>query len=105
MKLTLKEKLVIHTIFTDSSHYLLMEETNIGEKNFPNAVFVTMFFPTTISDFTVKKAFLEFGEVHDVFYSKLKKPYNNISNGKRPIRITPYKTKHGIPHEIFSGDS
>ena len=32
MKLTLKEKLVIETIFTDSSHYLLMEETNVGEK-------------------------------------------------------------------------
>ena len=32
MKLTLKEKLVIQTIFTESSHYLLMEETNIGEK-------------------------------------------------------------------------
>ena len=32
MKLTLKEKLVMQTIFTDSSHYLLMEETNVGEK-------------------------------------------------------------------------
>ena len=73
-------------------------------KNFPNAVFVIMFFPTTVSDFAVKKAFLEFGEVHVVFYSKLKKPYNNISNGKRPIRITPYKTKHDIPHEIFFDD-
>ena len=32
MKLTLKEKLVIQTIFTESSHYLLVEETNVGEK-------------------------------------------------------------------------
>ena len=53
MKLTLKEKLVIQTIFTESSHYL------------PLTVFVTMFFPTTVSDTAVKKAFLEFGEVHD----------------------------------------
>ena len=67
-------------------------------KNFPNAVFVTMFFPTTDSDTALKKAFLEFGEVHD---GKFKKPYNNISNGKRHIRITPYKTKHDLPHEIF----
>ena len=67
-------------------------------KNFPNAVFVTMFFPTTDSDTALKKAFLEFGEVHD---GKFKKPYNNISNGKRHIRITPCKTKHDLPHEIF----
>ena len=71
-------------------------------KNFPNAVFVTMFFPTTVSDTGVKKAFLEFGEVHD---GKLKKQYNNISNGKRHIRINPYKTRHDLPHEIFFDDS
>ena len=35
-------------------------------KNFPNAFFVTKFFSITVSDTTVKKAFLEFGEVHDV---------------------------------------
>ena len=68
-------------------------------KNFPNAVFVTMFFSTTVSDTTVKKAFLEFGEVHD---NKFKKPYNNISNGKHHIRITPYKTKHDLPDEILT---
>ena len=39
-------------------------------KNFTNAVFVTMFFPTTVSDTPVKEAFLEFGEVHDVFDGK-----------------------------------
>ena len=32
MKLILKEKLVMQTIFTESSHHLLMEETNVGEK-------------------------------------------------------------------------
>ena len=76
-------------------------------KNFPNAVFVTMFFPTNISDTASKKqkTFLEFGEVHDVFDGKFKKPYNDISNGKRHIRITPYKTKHDLPHEIFFDDS
>ena len=42
-------------------------------KNFPNAVFVTMFFPTTVSDTAVKKDFLEFGEVHDVFDGTFKK--------------------------------
>ena len=71
-------------------------------KNFPNAVFVTMFFPTTVSDIAVKKAFLEFGEVHD---TKLKKQHNNISNGKRHIRINPYKTRHELPQEIFFDDS
>ena len=57
-------------------------------KNFPNALFVTMFCPTTVSDTTAKKAFLEFGEVHD---GKLKKPFNNISNGKRHIRLLSIK--------------
>ena len=32
MILTLKEKLVIQTIFRESFHYLLVEETNVGEK-------------------------------------------------------------------------
>ena len=64
-----------------------------------------MFFPTTVSDNAVKKAFLEFGEVHDVFDGKFKKPYNDISNDKCHIRITPYKTKHDFSHEIFFDDS
>ena len=61
-----------------------------------------MFFPTTVSDTAVKKSFLEFDDVHD---GKFKKPYNNISNNKRHIRITHYKTKHDLPHEIFFDDS
>ena len=32
MKLTLKDELVIQTIFTESSHYLLVEETDVREK-------------------------------------------------------------------------
>ena len=96
MKLTLKKKLVIQTIFTESSHYLLVEETNVREK------ISQMFFLTTVSDTAVKKAFSEFGEVHDVFDSKFKKPYNDISNGKHHIRITPYKTKHDFPMKYYS---
>ena len=64
-----------------------------------------MFVPTDVSDTAVKKNLLEFSEVHDVFDSKFKKPYNDISNGKHHIRITPYKTKHDLPHEIFFDDS
>ena len=80
---------------TDHSYRILPTPPHGGNKrrrkNFPNAVFVKMLFPTTVSDIIVKKAFLEFGEVHD---GKFKKPHNNISYGKRHIRITPYKTKH-----------
>ena len=64
-----------------------------------------MFFHATVSDTAVKIAYLEFDEVHDVFDGKFKKPYNSISNGKRHIRITPYKTKHDLPQEIFFDDS
>ena len=64
-----------------------------------------MFSSTTVSDTAVKKYFLEFGEVNDVFDSKFKKPNNNISNDKRHISITPYKTKHDLTHEIFFDES
>ena len=67
-----------------------------GRTNFSNAVFVTMFLLTTVSDTAVKKANLEFGEVH-VFSGKFKKPCNGISNGKRHIRITSSKTKDDLP--------
>ena len=75
------------------------------QKNFSHAVFVTRFFPTNVSDTAVKKAFSEFGEIHDVFDDKFKRPYNGISNGKHHIRITHYKTKHNLLHEIFFDDS
>ena len=104
MKLTLKEKLVMQTIFTESSHHLFMEETNVGEK-ISQTLFSWQFFPTTVSDNAVKKSCLEFGEVHNIFDGKFKKPYNDISNGKCHIRITPYKTKHDLSYEIFFDDS
>ena len=44
----------------------------------------------------LKKGFLEFGEVHDVFSGKFKKPYNDINNGKCHVRISPYKTKNDL---------
>ena len=81
------------------------ERNEHRRNNFSNTVFVTMFFPTSVSDTAVKKAFLEFGEVHDVFDGKFKKSYNNIDNVIRHIRITPYKTKHDLPHEVFFDDS
>ena len=62
-------------------------------RNFRNDVFVSIFLTITASDTAVKKAFLELGEVHDVFAGKLKKPYNDISNGKRHIKTTSYTTK------------
>ena len=82
-----------------------MEETKSEKENFPNVVFVTIFFPTNISDTAVKKTFLEFGEAHELFDGKFKKPYNDISSDKRHIRITAYKTKHNLLHEIFFDDS
>ena len=105
MKLTLKERLVIQTIFKESSDKFLVEETKSEKENFQNVVFVTIFFPTNISDTAVKKTFLEFGEAHELFDSKFKKPYNDISSDKRHIRITAYKTKHNLLHEIFFDDS
>ena len=93
---------------TDHSYTILPLSSRGGNerrrKNFPNAVFVTMFFLTTVSDTVVKKDFLEFGEVHDIFDGKFKKPSNNISNGKHHIKITPYKPKRDLPHEIFFDD-
>ena len=49
-----------------------------------------MFLPTTISDTAVEKAFMEFGEVHVVFPSTFKKDFNEIRNGKRHVRLTPF---------------
>ena len=72
-------------------------------RNFPSAVFMKMILHTTVPDTAVKKAFLEFSEVH-VFAGKFKKPYNDISNGKRHIRTTPYKTKHDLSRVILIDD-
>ena len=88
MKLTLKGKVGD----TDHIYRILPLPPRRGNgrrrKNFPNAVFVTMFFPTTVSDTAVKKAFLEFGKVHD---GKFKKPYNNISNGNVILELLTIK--------------
>ena len=70
----------------------------LRRKKFTNAVFVTMFFPKVVSDTGFKKAFLEFGEVHDLFDGKFKKPYNDISNGKG-------QSKYDLPHKILFDDS
>ena len=73
-------------------------------KNVPNAVFVTMFFPTTVSEPLSKKLF--YNSVKYMMYLTAHlKSRNNISNGKRHIRITPFKTKHNLLHEIFFDDS
>ena len=66
-----------------------------------DTVFVTMFLPTLISDAAVKKAFSEFGKVHDVFPGRYKNtPFSSIRNGKRHIRMMPSGTKHDLPHQI-----
>ena len=67
---------------------------------------MTIFLPTTASDNVVKKEFLEFEvhEVHDIFAGKSKKAYNEINNDKPQIKITPYKPKRDLPHEIFFDD-
>ena len=63
--------------------------------------FMTMFLPTTVPENAVKKPILEFGEAHDISAGKFKKPYIDINNGKRNIRITPYNTKLEIPYELL----
>ena len=65
-----------------------------------------MFLPTTISNAAVKKAFMEFGDVHTVFAGRYKKEeFQSICNGKRHIRLTPFKSKHNLPHEIQFGEN
>ena len=71
---------------------------DLRRNKFTNAVFVTMFFPKVVSDTGFKKAFLEFGEVHDLFDGKFKKPCNDISNGKG-------QSKYDLPHKILFDDS
>ena len=63
-------------------------------KNFPNAVFVTMFFPTTVSDTAVKKAFLEFGEIHD---GKFKKNITISVMANAILELLPIKPSMTFP--------
>ena len=54
----------------------------------------------------VKKAFMEFGDVHTVFAGRYKEEeFQSICNGKRHIRLTPFKSKHNLPHEIQFGEN
>ena len=64
----------MQTIFTESSHYLLMEDANIGEK-----ISQMLFFSDNVLSHSClrhwcQKAFLEFGKGHNVFDGKFKKP-------------------------------
>ena len=76
-----------------------------GCKRYPNSVFVTMFLPTTISDATVRKTFMNFGTVHTVYAGTYDKNFKEIKNGKRHIRITPFRAKSYLPHKITFQDN
>ena len=72
-----------------------------GSKHDPDTVFVTMYLPTTISNIAVKKVFMQFGEVHIVLTGHFKDDdLSGIRNGKRHAHLTPFKTKHDLPHKI-----
>ena len=61
-----------------------------GSKYDPDTIFVTMFLPTTISNAAVKKAFMEFGEVHTVFAGQYKEEeFQGICNGKIHMCLKP----------------
>ena len=76
-----------------------------GGKRYPNSVFVTMFLPTTISDAAVGNTFMNFGTVHIVYVGTYGESFKEIKNGKRYIRITPFRAKSDLPHEITFQDS
>ena len=60
-----------------------------------------MYLPTTVSNIAVKKSFMEFGEVHTVFAGRYKETdFKGICNRKWHMRLTPFKSKHDLPHEI-----
>ena len=60
-----------------------------------------MYLPATVSNNVVKKAFMEFNEVHTVFAGRFKETdFKGICYGKRHIRLTPFKSKHDLPYEI-----
>ena len=67
----------------------------------PHTIFVTMYLPTAVSNIAAKKAFMEFGEVHTAFSGRFKETdFKGICNRKRHIHLTPFKSKHDLPHEI-----
>ena len=59
-----------------------------------------MYLPTPIFNTAVKKTFVEFGEVYTVFAGRFKDEFKGICNGKRHVRLTTFKSKHDLPHEI-----
>ena len=73
------------------------ERNEHRRNNFSNTVFVTMFFPTSVSDTAVKKAFLEFGEVHDVFDNKFKKYIAISVMANAILALLPIKSSMTIP--------
>ena len=76
-------------------------QTQKGTKDNPNTIFVTMYLPTTVSNIAVKKAFMDFGEVHTVFAGRFKETdFKGICNGKRHVCLTLFKSKHDLPHQI-----
>ena len=66
--------------------------------------FITLFFPTTISNTTVERAFMAFGKVYFVRQGTFKK-FEDIHNGKHHILLAP-NPGTTIPHTIeFEGDN
>ena len=82
-------------------NYAIEKERKHKENEINKTLYVTVHLPTTASKIAVKKAFMEFSEVHTVFAGRFKETdFKGIINGKRHIRLTPFKSKHDLPHEI-----
>ena len=43
---------------------------------------------------------MDFGEVHAVFAGRFRNEFKDICNRKRHVRLTPFKSKHDLPHQI-----
>ena len=82
-------------------NYAIEKERKHKENEINKTLYVTVYLPTTASKTAVKKAFMEFGEVHTVFAGRFKETdFKGICNGKRHIRPTAFKSKHDLPLEI-----
>ena len=75
-----------------------------NSQRYPDSVFVTMFLPTTISDAAVETAFVNFGKVHYIRAGTYGKEFEDIKNGKRHFRITPYSGNLAFLMKLFRGD-
>ena len=79
-----------------------------GSRRDANTVFVTMYLPSTISDIAVRKAFMQFGDVHTVFARQFKDDLYGIHNGKGHIRTHSIKrnmTSHMKSSSLVTLDS